>query len=106
MSDLNHQDLATVQSKLQKGTVTIASAATVAPDTFLTIITGTTAIATITPPATGIHMLALVHDNASPATYLTSGNILNAVVPTQNVPCLFIYDPAQAKYYGFANNVT
>jgi len=106
MSDANFQDLSTVQSDKQPTPPTVASAATIAPVHGLTIVSGTVAIADITPPATGFHMLAIVHNNASPATYLTSGNILNAVIPTQNVPCLFWYDPSQKKYYGCANNVT
>jgi hypothetical protein len=106
MADLNFQNLSTVQNSLQPLPVTIASAATVAPTTFLTFITGTTQIATITPPVTGTHMLAIIHTNAAPATYLTNGNVLTAVVPTQNIPCFFWYDPIQAKYYGCANNLT
>jgi len=104
--DLNHQNLATVQSGLQPKPVTLASAATVAPTTFLTLVTGSVAIGTITPPVSGQHMLIMIHTNAAPATYLTTGNVLTAVVPTQNLPSFFFYDPAQGKYYGCASNVT
>jgi hypothetical protein len=106
MSDLNHQDVGVPQSNLQPKTVTLASAATIAPTTPLTEVTGTTAIATITPPVTGSHVLYIVHTDGSPATYLTSGNVLNAVVPTQNVPCVFVYDSVRLKYRGWANNLT
>jgi hypothetical protein len=106
MLESEFQQLSTVQSPLQPTPVTLASAATIAPTTFLTLVTGTTAIANITPPVTGTHLLAIVHTNGAPATYLTTGNILTAVVPTQNIPCFFIYDPIQAKYYGMANNLT
>lgn len=106
MSDLDFQNLSTVQNNLQPKPATIASAATIAPTTFLTFITGTTQIATITPPVTGCHMLATIHTDGAPVDYLTSGNILNAVDPAQNLINLFIYDPIQAKYYGIAGNLT
>jgi hypothetical protein len=106
MSDLNHQNLATVQSNLQPHPVTLASATTIAPTTFLTFITGSVQTSTITPPVTGTHLLVLIHTDAAPATYLTTGNVLNAVVPTRYVPSFFVYDPKQAKYYGCATNLT
>ena len=106
MSDLNFQNLSTVQSNQQPQPNTIASAATIAPVTFLTFVTGTVQVATVTPPVTGQHMLALCFTDNSPGTFLTNGNVLTAVVPTQNIPCLLFYDPIQAKYYGCANNLT
>jgi hypothetical protein len=106
MSDLLHKNLATVQSNLQPKPVTLAGAATIAPTTFLTFVTGTIAIATITPPVSGSHMLCMIHTDSSPATYLTTGNVSTAVVPTQNLPSFFVYDPSTAKYYGCATNVT
>jgi hypothetical protein len=104
--DLNFQNLSTVQNSLQPKPNTIASATTIAPVTFLTFVTGTLQVATITPPVTGQHMIALCFTDASPGTMLTTGNVLTAVVPTQNIPCLMFYDPNQAKYYGCANNLT
>ncbi len=107
MSDNLFQNFSTVQSNQQPSPNTIVTAATIAPVTFLTFVSGTTpAIATITPPVTGQHMLAIVNTDNSPATYLTTGNILTALVPTPNIPTLFIYDPAQAKYYAMAGNLT
>jgi len=106
MPDRLFQDISTVQSNLQRGVTTIASAATIAPLTVFTIVTGTVAIADITPPVTGFHLLFMMHDNGAPATYLTSGNIDSAVIPTQNVPCCFIYNPATLSYRGWANNLT
>lgn len=100
------QNLSTVQSEQQPTPVTIASAATIAPTTFITFITGTVQIATITPPVSGSHMLVTIHTNGAPVDYLTSGNILSAVDPLQNLPNIFIYDPIQQKYYGFATNLT
>jgi hypothetical protein len=84
----------------------MAAATTIAPTTLVTILSGTTQLKTITPPVTGQHLLFLIFTDTTPGTTLTTGNILNAVVPTQNVPSGFLYDPAQAKYYGWANNLT
>lgn len=104
--DLNFQQLSTVQNELMQKPRTIASAATIAPTTFLTFISGTVQIATITPPVTGAHMLVTIHTDVAPVDYLTSGNILNAVDPAQNLMNFFVYDPIQAKYYGCASNLT
>jgi hypothetical protein len=106
LGDILHQNLATVQSNQQAKPKTLTSATTLAPVHFMTFVTETVAVATITPPVTGAHMLALIFTDGSPATMVTTGNILNAVVPTPNVPCLMFYDPNQAKYYGMAGNVT
>lgn len=101
MSDLNFQQLSTVQSDQQPMPPTVASAASVGSSiqTFLTFITGTSAIATITPPVTGVHMLVLIFTNANPGGVTTGGNILVATDPAQNAPLLLFYDPIQAKYY-------
>jgi hypothetical protein len=106
MSDLNFQNISTVQSGFQPKPVTLASATVITPTTFVTFITGTTQIATITPPVSGQHMLVTIHTNVAPVDYLTNGNILSAVDPLQNLPNIFIYDPIQQKYYGFATNLT
>jgi hypothetical protein len=106
MSDLYHQDFGFVQSNLQPMPGTIASAATIAPTSLVSYVTGTVQIANITPPVTGAHHLYLIFTNAAPGTLLTSGNILTAVVPTQNIPTVLFYVPDQKKYYGWANNLT
>lgn len=101
--DLNHQQLSTVQSDKQPTPVTIASAATVAPTTFLSFITGTTQITKITPPATGCHMLVFIFTNANPGGVGTGGSgagaLNNTLDPAQNVPMLLIYDPIAQKYW-------
>lgn len=99
MSDLLFQNLSTVQSDKQPNPVTLASAATIAPTTFLTFVTGTVTIATITPPVSGPHMLALCFITASPGVFLTSGNIQIAYQPVINRVILLFYDPATAKYW-------
>lgn len=100
MSDLLHQDIATVQSLQQQKPVTLAAAATISPVTFLTILTGTTSVTTIRPPVTGCHMLALAFSDNSPGDILTTGNVLiGTTTISKNVPVLVIYEPSQAKYY-------
>jgi DUF4097 and DUF4098 domain-containing protein YvlB len=106
MADLDFQNFSTVQNLSQLQPSTVASAATVTPLTFMTKVTGTVAISTITPPVTGQHMLLMLHTDATPTAYTTTGNVLTIVVPTVNVPSVFVYDPIQKKYYGWANNIT
>lgn len=79
---------------------TIASAATVAPTTYLSFISGTVAIATITPPENGAHMLMFIFTTTTPTAFTTTGNIKAVVTPTQNLPVLLTYNPVEGKYYG------
>jgi len=100
MSDLLHQNLATVQSQAQPTPKTVASATTIAPETFITFVTGTTNVAQITPPVTGQHMLCLIFTDGAPGDLTTAGNILvGTTTVVQNAPVLLFYDPTQAKYY-------
>lgn len=97
MSDLLFQQLSTVQSDKQTTPPTIASAATIAPQHFMTYVSGTAAIVNITPPVSGAHMLVLIPTGAWTTT--TAGNIdkaLSAVV--SGTPVLAFYDPATGKY--------
>jgi hypothetical protein len=98
MSDLQFQDLSSVQSGAQQKPVTLASAATIAPVTMLTIVTGTVQVATITPPVTGSHVLWFKFTNGAPGALLTTGNIETAYTPITNRPFAMIYDPNTAKY--------
>lgn len=100
MSDSDFQNFSTVQSKAQLPPVTIPSAAIVRPVTFLTFITGTVAIETIIPPLNGMHMLIFIFTAALPVAFLTTGNIIDSpVVPDQNIPVLFVYNPLNCMYY-------
>ena len=103
-STLNFQDLSTVQSKMQPKPVTITAAATIAPTTFLTILSGNTAVATITPPVDGAHMLAIKAGTTSGFT--TSGNIVGGQTTVASVIYLFVYDPLAAKYYLVGSTTT
>lgn len=99
MSDLLHQQLATVQSLLQPKPVTLASAATIAPTTLLTFVTGTVNVTTVTPFVTGTHLIILKFTDASPPNLGTGGNITRAVnTIAQNDYVLLLYDPIAAEY--------
>lgn len=103
MPDLNFQDISTVGSDKSPKPVTITAAASITPTTFLTFITGTTALATIVPPVSGAHMLAIVALSTNWAGALTTGNIIVASITNgttwANRANFFVYDPLTAKYY-------
>lgn len=95
---VNYQDLSTVQSGLQPKPRTIAASTTIAPTTFLTRISGTTAVATITPPMTGSHMIAIVAGTTN--GILTTGNIVgvSTTAAATTTPTLLIFDPVTSTY--------
>lgn len=97
MPDLTFQDLSSVQSDKQLGVRTIASATTIAPTTFLTIVTGTTQLVNITPPVSGAHMLVFVFPDAMGAMG-TGGNILVGADPGVNIATIMVYNPVSGKY--------
>lgn len=100
MSDLYSANFATVQSSQQPSPATIASTTTIAPQGFITMVSGTINVATITPPVSGAHMLVLIPTNASPGDLVTTGNILIGTTTfAQNVPVALVYNPLTAKYY-------
>lgn len=104
--DLYHQNFKTVQDQLNTTSPnTIASAASIELTNFLTFLTGTEQLETITPPVTGVCMVALVFTNAAPGAFVTTGNIQRAFTPLQNVPVLMIYDPVSALWWvvGYAS---
>jgi hypothetical protein len=76
--------------------VTVASAATIAPVGFLTILTGNVAVANITPPVPHSHMLAIQF--AGTAGVVATGNILTAVASVVGVAMLLLYNPNTGKY--------
>ena len=100
MSDLLFQNLSTVQSEQQPKPNTIASTTSIAPSSFITFVSGTVDVATITPPVSGQHMLCLIFTNGSPGDLLTTGNVLVGLTTVaQNAPLFLLFDPNQAKYY-------
>jgi hypothetical protein len=109
-NSLLFQNFSTVQSEQQPQPNQLTAAATVAPSTFFTTISGTTAIATITPPLTNQHMLAIMPLTTNFAGFLSSGNIAVASITNSTTwgtrAALFIYDPRTAKYYPCGYPVT
>lgn len=99
MSDLTSADIDTVASDKSPTPPTIASAATVAPSTFMSLISGTVAIANITPPVSGAHMLAFIFTTTTPTAFTTTGNIKAVATPTQNIPVFALWNPTENKYY-------
>ena len=99
MSDLLSQNLNVAQSNHQPNSPTIASAATIAPTTRMTFITGTVQLQNITPPTTGYCEIVLCFTNAAPGLFLTTGNIKTALTPIQNRPVVLYYDYPSAKWW-------
>ncbi len=95
-NDLLFQNISTVQSNQQPMPVTMAAAATIAPTTFLTILSGNTAVARITPPVTGTHMLAIVPGTTTGFT--TGGNVAGATTTVASRVYLFVYNPITGNY--------
>jgi hypothetical protein len=97
------QALVSPQSALQPKPVTIASAATVAPTTKLTRITGDTSITKITPPVEGYHELVFVFDDAHANAFNTGGAVPGAIATAYTSivdrPVMLFYDPRTQLYY-------
>lgn len=88
--------LATVQGPTSPKPVTIASANTIAPTTFLTVLTGNVVIKTITPPVDFGHMLAIQF--AGIAGVDATGNIATLKASVVGEIMLLVYNPVTAKY--------
>lgn len=99
MSDLLFQNLSTVQSNKQQLPPTLAAAATIAPQTKCTFLTGTVQVGVITPPVTGYCELTLIFTDANPGAFVTTGNIKTAYTPIQNRPIDICYDPSSNKWW-------
>jgi hypothetical protein len=102
MPDLNFQDISTVQSLLQPKPATFAAAATIAPTTFLTILTGNTAVTTITPPVTGTHMLAITP--ATTAGFAAGGNVVGGTATVAARVTLLVFNPITGVYTAVNGN--
>lgn len=102
MNESDFQRLSTVHGVLDPKPVTIASAATIAPTTFQTVITGTTPVTTISPPLQGAHMLMFRWTTGTANGFNTGGNIAIAYTTVTNRPILLFYDPNTAVYYPMA----
>lgn len=91
MIDALFQALSTVQGGLQPTPPTVTAAATITPTTFLTVLTGNTAVSTINAPVQGTHMLAIVPGTTTGFT--TGGNIVGATTTVANRVYLFVFNP-------------
>ena len=103
INDLEFQNISSVQNRTQPAPVTVAAAATIRPSTYLTIVTGTTAVATIDPPVSGQHSLIIVASVTNFSGFVTTGNILVASVTNSTVwndrASLFVFNPVSQKYH-------
>jgi hypothetical protein len=103
MSDLNFQQLSTVQSNLQPYPLTVASAATISPQTALTRLTGTTPVTTINPPVSGFHVLFFIWSTGTSGAFATGtttiGGVAVAKTTVTNVPVMAVFDPNTGLYY-------
>ena len=91
-----HQ-IGTVQGPSAPRAATLASAATIVPTTFLTILTGNVAITTITPPLSQGHMLALQFAGTAGISS-AGGNILTTKASVVGECMLLVYNPNSNKY--------
>ncbi len=83
----------------------IASAATIAPTSKITRITGNVTIATITSPFAYFNgPIYLFNTDSSVGVTDTSGNIALATTLTRYKLFTFIYDPAVSKWYPSATS--
>ena len=96
LTESDWQQLSTVQGPTTPKPGTLASAATIAPTTFLTVLTGAVAVTTITPPVPFGHMLALQF--AGTSGLAAGGNILTAKASVAGEVMLVVYNPNIAKY--------
>jgi hypothetical protein len=76
--------------------VTMAAAGTIAPTTFLTVLTGNVAITAITPPVAHGHMLAIQF--AGTAGITAGNNIATTKASVVGEVMLLVYNPTAAKY--------
>lgn len=103
-ADLIAPQMGLPQSGSMQKPLTIVAAATIAPQTNLTIVSGTTSIATITPPLPdACHQVNIVCSVTNFSGFLTTGNILVASLTNSTVWAnkvnTFIYNPIVGKYY-------
>lgn len=95
-TDIQFQDFSTVQSLQQQKPQTIASANVIAPVSFLTILTGNVVVKTITPPLTGLHMIAIQF--AGVAGVDATGNVLTLTASVAGQIMLLVFNPSTNKY--------
>ena len=90
------QQLSTVQGPNAPKPMTVASAATIVPTTFLTVLTGNVAITAITPPVTFGHMIAIQFAGAAGIT--AGNNITTTKASVSGEVMLLVFNPITQKY--------
>jgi len=90
-------DWATLSPTNNSAAGSLASAATLVPTTFLTVLTGNVAITAITPPVLHTHMLALVF--AGTAGITAGNNIANTKATVAGEVLLLVFNPTTQKYH-------
>jgi hypothetical protein len=75
---------------------TIASAATISPGPGLTVLTGNTAVVTITPPVGGPHIIGIMF--AGTAGVTAAGNIATAKASVVGEVMLLVWNTTSGKY--------
>ena len=95
--ECDFEDIALTQGSKNPKPKTLTTSTTIAPTTFLTILSGSTAVATITPPLTGVHHLAFITGTVNNA-FTTSGNIVGLTTGNTTQPVLFMYNPISGTY--------
>jgi len=96
IADVDVAQLGTLQGPSSPKPVTLASAATIAPTTFLTVLTGNVAITAITPPVTTGHMLAIQFAGAAGIT--AGNNITTTKASVSGEVMLLVFNPLTQKY--------
>ena len=92
-------DWATLSPTNQSAPVTLASAATIAPTTFLTVLTGNVAVTIITPPVLHTHMLALQFAGTGGITATTGvGGILTTTASVAGQIMLLVFNSSTQRY--------
>lgn len=95
--------LTTPQGGIMPKPVTFAAASTIAPTTLVSFVAGTTAVATVTPPVEGQHILCIIPTSTNWAGMVTTGNVIVASVTNgtnwQNRVVVLVYNPINQKYY-------
>lgn len=103
MSDLNFQDLSSVQSDKNLQPQTLVAAAVIAPKHKFTRITGATPITTIIPPVSGYCELTLVFTTGGTAAALTAGVGVNGIAVSwtsvADRPIDICFDPRTNLWY-------
>jgi hypothetical protein len=92
-------DWATLSAVNNSAPATLASAATIAPTTFLTVLTGNVAVTIITPPVLHTHMLAIQFAGTAGVTATTGvGGVLTTTATIAGQIMLLVFNSSTQRY--------